>query len=65
MARKYKEHIEASKGRLDNEIRNVARKIAHHGPEDLVETIRQRCNVALNKDYARKLCLEFGWHGKG
>jgi hypothetical protein len=45
--------------KLKSEIRNVAKKIAHHGPDNLIETIRQRCKVKLDRDLAESLCKEF------
>ena len=55
--------MQATRTRLETEIRNVARKIAHHGPDNLIATMRERANVALNRDWAESLCREYGWKG--
>ena len=59
-----KQSIEASKARLNTEILNVARKMAHHGPTDLIEIIRQHCKCELDTDYAIAICKEFGGPSK-
>jgi LytS/YehU family sensor histidine kinase len=50
-----------SAARLDSEVRNVAAKIGHHGPVNLIEVIRQRCKARLDPDHARELCILAGW----
>jgi hypothetical protein len=61
----YRGRIAASKERLDAAIRSDAKRFGHHGPANLIETVRQRHKAALNADYAAQLCRELaGWKGK-
>jgi len=53
-----------AKARLDKAIQSDAKRFGHHGPADLIETVRQRQNVAIDAEYAEKLCRELaGWKG--
>jgi hypothetical protein len=58
---RVRENGRNSKDRLESEVRAVAKKIAHHGPENLVEYIRQRCKASITLEWAESLCVEFGW----
>ena len=55
----YKQRIKLSKAQIDSEMRAVVRKIAHHSVADIVETIRQRMNVAADPEYVAQLRREF------
>ena len=60
----FKKRIHASKERLDAAIRSDAKRFGHHGPDNLIEVVRQREHAALDRDYAVKLCRELaGWKG--
>jgi hypothetical protein len=60
----FKNRIHASKERLDAAIRDDARRFGHHGPENLIETVRQRQHVQLDPSYAVQLCRDLaGWKG--
>jgi hypothetical protein len=60
----YRDRIKLSKERLDAAIRSDAKRFGHHGPANLVETVRQRHNAALDPDYAADLCRTLaGWKG--
>ena len=59
MNSKYKTRIKASNANIETEVRNVAKKIGHHGPDNLKEYIRQRMNVHMTDDWATELCKEF------
>ena len=48
----YRKRIALSKEHADQEVRSFARGIAHHGPENLIESVRQRMSIALDRDYA-------------
>ncbi len=58
---RYRTRIRASKAHIEAEVEAVAKKLAHHGPEDLKEVIRQRMNVHITDAWARELCLANGW----
>ena len=58
MSRQYRERIAQSKARLDVELRNVVKKIAHHSRADIKEYIRQRCSVAITDEYLDQLLRE-------
>jgi hypothetical protein len=60
-ARRVAANGRRSAAHLETEARNVAKRIAHHGPANLVETMRQRANVNLNPQWAEDLCREYGW----
>jgi hypothetical protein len=47
--------------RLAQETRAVAKKIAHHGPANLIETMKQRAKTQLPEALADSLCREYGW----
>jgi hypothetical protein len=64
MNKAYKLRIEQSKERLDQAFRSDARRFGHHGPANLIETVRQRHNATMNADYAAQLCRDLaGWKG--
>lgn len=46
--------------RLDAELVNIARAVGHHGVNNFVETVRQRCHVALTDEYAADLLVRGG-----
>lgn len=65
MATPFRNRIHASKERLDAAIRDDARRFGHHGPANLIETVRQRHFAALDPDYAEQLCRDLaGWKGE-
>lgn len=56
--------VKLSKERLDALLESDAKRFGHHGPANLIETVRQRHNVALDPAHAAKLCRELaGWKG--
>lgn len=63
-AKPYRKRIEQSKERIDAAIRSNAKRFGHHGPDNLIETVRQREGIALDRAYAIQLCRELaGWKG--
>lgn len=56
--------IRLSKEQLDTEIRNIAKGIAHHGPDTLIQFVKERTHAALDPAYAEELCRLNGWKGK-
>ena len=65
MRYKAKQRTQAEKDRLDAALIIDAKRFGHHGPANLIETVRQRHNVPLDPEYAAHLCREFaGWKGQ-
>lgn len=55
-----KQRTQADKDRLDLIMINEAKRFGHHGPANLIETVRQRHNIAMDPEYAAHLCKQFG-----
>lgn len=47
--------------RQDSELLNFARRIGHHGVANFIESVRQRCNMAITEEYARDLLSRAGY----
>lgn len=60
----YKDRIALAKSRLDQAIKSDAKRFGHHGPKNLIETVRQRHSAAITEEYAAQLCRDLaGWKG--
>ena len=60
MRHSQKQRVQASKDRLDATLISDAKRFGHHGPANLIETVRQRHNIPLDPAYAEHLCREWG-----
>jgi hypothetical protein len=60
-SRRVKADAAASGARLDAALVSDARRFGHHGIANLVETVRQRHNVAVTEAYARDLLSRGGY----
>lgn len=55
------QQTQAVKERLDASLISNAKRFGHYGPANLIETVRQRENIALDLACAENLCRE--WAG--